>query len=56
MVEFQRKIKAYIPNPLKTYTLKEFNRMVGRMDKNIQNKNLEENVKYPNEFVEYIIL
>ncbi len=35
MVEFQRKIKEYFPDPIKTYTLKDFNRMVGRIDKNV---------------------
>lgn len=49
-------MKAYFPDPIKTYTLKDFNRMVGRIDKNIQFENLKDNVKIPNEFVEYIIL
>ena len=40
MVVFQRKIKTCFPNPLKTYTLIEFNRMIGRIDKNIQFENL----------------
>lgn len=36
MVKHQEQIKKFFPNPMQILTLKEFNKMTGRFDKNKQ--------------------
>ena len=55
MVKHQEIIKKIFPNPKQLLTLKEFNKMTGRFDKNKQQNNLRDKQDDPDYFIDYII-